>query len=211
MFSIYYNIHSTDKDTMVVIDATDTDCYSQAAVIFKKIQGPLALKSKGQLLLCYELCTLNLAEIVVQFYTMTGYDSTNRFYGHGKNSIYDKVSRVSHLRDLIIDVGKEPPLSDSVRKMMKTFVIQTIYGDSKSETPWEAKSVKWKSMKKKSTLRLCPDDDTLDHYCEPANYLSHIQLHSEVYNHPSPIGHGWMLVDGRCHPVRNRLLLFQTT
>ena len=184
MFSIYYNIHSTDKDTMVVIDATGTDCYSQAAVIFKKIQGPLALKSKGQLLLCYELCTLNLAEIVVQFYTMTGYDSTNRFYGHGKNWIYDKISRVSHLRDLIIDVGKEPPLSDSVRK---------------------------KSMKKKSTLRLCPDDDTLDHYCEPVNYLSHIQLHSEVYNHPSPIGHGWMLVDGPCHPVRNRLLLFQTT
>ena len=35
--------------------------------------------------------------------------------------------------------------------------------------------------------------------------VSELQLLSEAYNHPSPIGHGWMLVDGRCRPVRNRL------
>ena len=29
MFSIYYNIGSIDKDTMAVIDATDTDFYAQ--------------------------------------------------------------------------------------------------------------------------------------------------------------------------------------
>ena len=60
-------------------------------------------------------------------------------------------------------------------------------------------------MKKKSSLRLCSDDDTLDHYCERPNYLSYIQLHPEVYNHPSPIKHGWMLADGRCRPVRNNV------
>ena len=27
----------------------------------------------------------------------------------------------------------------------------------------------------------------------------------QVYNHPSPIGQVWMLVDGRSCPVRNRL------
>ena len=136
---------------------------------------------------------------------MTVCDSNNGFYGHGKNSVYDKISRVLHLWDLIIDVGKERPLSDSVSKVMKTFVIQAIYGNNKSQSPGEATSVKWKSMKKKSTLRLCPDDDTLDHYCERASYISYIQLHPEVYNHPSSTGHGWMLVDGRCCPVRNRL------
>ena len=39
MFSIYYNIRSTDSDTMVVTDTTDTDCYAQAATISKKIQS----------------------------------------------------------------------------------------------------------------------------------------------------------------------------
>ena len=37
------------------------------------------------------------------------------------------------------------------------------------------------------------------------NHLSYIQLQPELYNHPSPIGHGWMLVDGRFRPVRKRL------
>ena len=134
MFSIYYNIRSTDKDTMIVIDTTDTDCYAQAAAISKEIKGPLALKRKGQLISCNELCPPNLAEIIVQSYKMTGCDSNNEFHGHGKNSIYDKISRVSHLRDLITDIGKELLLSDSVRKVMKSFVIQAIYGDNKSET-----------------------------------------------------------------------------
>ena len=70
---------------------------------------------------------------------------------------------------------------------MKTFVIQAIYGDNESKTPGEARTVKWKTIKKKSTLRLCPDDDTLDYFCERANYLSYIQLHPEIYNHPSPL------------------------
>ena len=101
MFSIHYNIRSTDKDTMVV---TDTD--TETAAIYKKIWGPLALKRKDQLISCNGFCPPNLAEFIVQFYTMTGCDSNNVFHGHGKNSIYDKISRVSHLRDLIIDVGK---------------------------------------------------------------------------------------------------------
>ena len=204
MFSIHYNICSTDKDTMVVIYATDTDCYSQAATISKKIQGRLALKRKGQLISCNEFCPPNLVEIIVQFYAITVCYSSNGFYGYGKNSIYDKISRVLHLRDLIINVGKKLPLSDSVRKVMNTFVIQAM-DDNKSETLGEARSVKWKSMKKKSTLRLCPVDDNLDHYCKRANYLSYIQLHPEVYNHPSLVGHGWMLLDGSFRPVRNRL------
>ena len=102
-----------------------------------------------------------------------------------------------------MDVGKELLLSNSVHRVMKTFVIQAIYGDNKSETPGEARSVTWKI--REITNRLCPDDDTLDHYYEQNNYLSYIQLHPEVYNHTSPIGIGWTLVDGLCRPVRSRL------
>ena len=44
--TIYYNIRSTDKDTMVVINATSTYCYVQAAVVSKRIQSSVALKRK---------------------------------------------------------------------------------------------------------------------------------------------------------------------
>ena len=84
MFSIYYNIRSTDKDAMILIDTTDTDCYAQAAAISNEIQGPLALKRKGQLISCNELCPPNLAEIIVQPYKMTECDSNNGFHGHEK-------------------------------------------------------------------------------------------------------------------------------
>lgn len=60
-FSVCYNICSTDKDTITVIDATDPDCYSQTAETSKKIQDQLALKRKGQLILYNELCLPYLA------------------------------------------------------------------------------------------------------------------------------------------------------
>ena len=47
MFPIYYNIRSTDKDMMVVINAKNADCCVQPAAISKKIQGLLALKRKA--------------------------------------------------------------------------------------------------------------------------------------------------------------------
>ena len=205
MFSIYNLILSTDEDTLVVIDAADTDCYAQASAIAKLIKGLLAIKRKDKLISCHSLCSTNVAEVMIQFHTMTGCDANNGFYGHGKSSIYEKIEKVPQLRNLIKNVGGELPLSDNTRKLMKAFVIEAIYGDSKHLIPGEARAAKWRSLKKKSTLRLCPDDDTLDHYCERANFLSYIQLHPEIYNHPSPIGHGWMLVDGHCRPVRNKL------
>jgi len=36
-----------------------------------------------------------------------------------------------------------------------------------------------------------------------ANYLTYLVLHPLLKKHPSPIGHGWALVDGNCHPVRH--------
>ena len=205
MFSIYHKIRTYDDDTLVVIDAADTDCYAQSAAISKLISGPLAIKRKEQLIKCDELCSSNIADIIIQFYTMTGCDSNNGFYGHGKNSIFEKLTKVARFRDMIKDVGKVLPLPDATRKLMKSFVIEVIYGDSKSVTSAEARAAKWKTLKKKSTLRLCPDDDTLNHYCDRANYLSYIQLHPELYMHPPPIGHGWWLADGHCRPIRNTL------
>ena len=78
------------------------------------------------------------------------------FYGHGKDSVYDNISRVSHLQDLIINVKKAVPLSDSVRKVIKTFVIQAICGDGKSKTSGEARSFKWKHIKKEINALTVP-------------------------------------------------------
>ena len=93
---------------------------------------------------------------------------------------------------------------------MKEFVIQVIYGDCKNKTPGQARAAKWKSIKKKSILQLCPDTDFLNHVCDRANYLAYVELHPEIQDHPSLIGNGWMLVDGRCRPIRHSLSALPT-
>ena len=60
-----------------------------------------------------------------------------------------------------------------------------------------ARAAKWKKQKKKSLIRL-PSDDI-----KRANFLACIQRHPDLRRHPSPIGHGWELVNGRCRPVRH--------
>jgi hypothetical protein len=54
----------------------------------------------------------------------------------------------------------------------------------------EARAEQWRKMKKKNTLRLIPDEDTLEHICEWANYLSYCQKNFQMRDHPPPIGNG---------------------
>ena len=52
-------------------------------------------------------------------------------------------------------------------------------------------------------MRLLPDDDSLEQHIKHANFLAYIQRHPDLRRHPSPIGHGWELVNGCCRPVRH--------
>ncbi|KAI4830419.1 hypothetical protein KUCAC02_002049 [Chaenocephalus aceratus] len=67
----------------------------------------------------------------------------------------------------------------------------------------EARAAKWRTIKKKSFIRLPPDADSLRQHCLRANYLAYLVRHPSLKHHPSPIGHGWELVGGCCRPVRH--------
>ena len=60
-------------------------------------------------------------------------------------------------------------------------------------------------MKKKSTQRLIFYNDTLSHTYPHFNYLSYCQRIFHLQDHPSPLGHGWDIVNGKCRPVRYTL------
>ena len=82
------------------------------------------------------------------------------------------------------------------------FTREILYADAKSTSMAEARATKWKSLKNKSFTRLPPDEDSLRQHCTRANYLSYLIRHPSIKNHPSPIGNGWEIVNGRCRPVR---------
>ena len=93
---------------------------------------------------------------------------------------------------------------------MKRFIIHVVYGDMHNITAGDARAEKWKKLKKKSTLRLCPDDDSLTFLCDRANYLAYIGIHADIKDHPSPIGNGWALQDGLLHAIRYTKSAFST-
>ena len=83
------------------------------------------------------------------------------------------------------------------------FTRHVIYGNNKSSSMAEARAAKWKKMENKSFIRLPSDGDRLHQHCLCTNYLAYLVRHPALKHHPSPLGHGWDLVDGRCRPVRH--------
>ena len=91
-------------------------------------------------------------------------------------------------------------MEEDLFKELFHFTRDVIYGDIRSISMAEACAVKWKIMKKKHFIQLPPDEDSLRQHCLRVNYLVR---HHSLKNHPSPLGHGWELENGRCRPVRH--------
>jgi hypothetical protein len=85
---------------------------------------------------------------------------------------------------------------------LEQFVIRYVYCNTTNKRLAEVRAAKWTALKKKKIIRLVPDPDSLRSHLERANYLAYLQKHYQLQRHPSPIGHGWHLVNGLCLPVR---------
>ena len=93
------------------------------------------------------------------------------------------------------------PIPSLVLNNLKKFVVRYVYGSVVIGCA-ETRAKQWKKMKEKSTQRLMPDDDTLNHICVRANYLAYCQKNFHLDRHPSPIGNGWEIMNSKCRPVR---------
>ena len=132
----------------VVIDAEGMDVYIQAAAISHDIPGILCIKNQKQLFFCRGMCTENFAKCLIPFHVLTGCDANSCFFGHGKMSLYEKLSKSTAAGSLISKCGEGLPLSDDVLNNLKSFVICYIYGDKQSSSLNLARATKWKQQKK---------------------------------------------------------------
>lgn len=85
---------------------------------------------------------------------------------------------------------------------MKTFVLTKIYGESAGISFRQARASKWRKQKRKSTVTLPPDQDSLSIHLQRTSYITYCQIHYRNKDHPS-ICHGWELRSGRCRPIRH--------
>ena len=95
------------------------------------------------------MCTEDFAKCVIPLHVLTGCDANSCFFGHGKMSLYEKLSKSTEARSLISKCGEGLPLSDDVLNDLKSFVIRYIYGDTQSSSLNLARATKWKRQKKK--------------------------------------------------------------
>ena len=160
-------------------------------------------KRNKETVLCRGMLTEEMAHCIVQLHCFTGCDANSGFFGKGKSSLYDKVAKSSVARQQLSRCGESHHLGEDVEQDLFAFTRQVIYGDKKSSTMAEACASKWKTMKKKSCIRLPPDADCLHQHCLRANYVAYLVHHPILKEHPSSLGHGWELVNGRCRPVRH--------
>ena len=93
--------------------------------------------------------------------------------------------------------GESLQLSHDALNDLNIFVMRYVYGDVRSSSIDLLRADKWRWQKNKSLMRLPPDDDCLKQHITRANFLAYIQRHPELRDHPSPVGYGWTLVNGR--------------
>ena len=205
MLTIYSQLRRNGLETPVVLDTEDTDVYVQSAYVAHTLPGLHIYRNtlERKYVDCQLLCSRELAMIIIQLHAMTGCDSNSAFFGHGKKKIIDNVKSNPEARNLLKPCGESLELTRSTVDDLTKFVIRYIYNDRKSSTPTEARVKKYKSFKKKKSLsRLPPDNDSLKFHIKRANYLAFIQLQYSLKDHPTPIGNGWHLVNGKCYAER---------
>ena len=59
------------------------------------------------------------------------------------------------------------------------------------------------SRRKRSLIRMIPDNDSLLLHFKRVNYICYIQKNFHLKEHPSPLLHGWCLENDLCLPIRH--------
>ena len=202
MCTAYSLIRETFPNLDIVMDTADTDNYVQAAFISHQLQGNLFIKHKDGYINSYDLLDDDTSEVVIPAHIFGGGDHTNSFYGKGKKKYMDRIINDEEARELLSDVGSDPDLDNDVKYDMEQFLLTKIYGCSPGLSCGEARAEKWRKQKKKNTLNLPPDSDSLHHDLQRVNYLTYIMKNFHLKEHPTPIGRGWELVNGSIRAVR---------
>lgn len=203
MFTMYSVLRSEGYKAAVILDTEDSDNYVQAAYVAHMMPGVLCLKRKHQLIDGKRLCSEDMSQSIIPIHVISGCDHNSGFFGASKLLIVGRLVKSEEARKLLASCGAELPAPQNVISDLEQFVIRYVYGNTKSKTPAEARAAKWRAQKKKSTMRLMPDSDSLYQHLLRANYLAYLLKHYQLQRHPSPIGHGWHLVNGLCLPVRS--------
>ena len=203
LFSAYTKLRASSYNGTVVIDSEDTNVYAQTAYVSQQLRGELLIKRKHEYVNCPDLLSAEVSSIIIPLHVITVSDHTSSFYGHGKKQVLSKVINDLDAGELLKQVGEHVELHKEVEVDMTAFVICNIYAEHGDRG--QARASKWHKLKKKSTMRLPPDTNSSNFHLQRTNFIAYCQRHNALQEHPSALGHGWEIMNGKCGPVRHTL------
>ena len=107
----------------------------------------------------YNYLGSNIAEHLLQFYSLTGCDSTSYFYRVGKIKVWKKLMKQTDELKLIESVGKTKHSTEDIENCQK-FVQTVMYSGKEDEHYVDTQVRLYKSQSTKTSLSLPPDPDS---------------------------------------------------
>ena len=87
-----------------------------------------------------------------------------------QHSVLEKMITYPKAKELLERVVESLELEDEFTADMKEFIISNVYAESVDVTCGQARASKLHKLKKKSTICLPPDDNSLDFHVERTNW-----------------------------------------
>ena len=76
--------------------------------------------------------TEEIAACIVPLHCLTGCNANSRFYGKGKLSVYDKVSRSAEAQERLSKYGNSLDIEEAIEELFE-FTRLAVYGDKMSK------------------------------------------------------------------------------
>ena len=161
----------------------------QAAYVAHQVPGVLLIKRKDGPVNCMDLVGKSISDVIIAAHCISGCDYTPGQYGHGKTQLIKQLKKDPGARALLSSVGTKASIDDATLYDMEQFVLEKTYGSHPGSTCAEARAQKWRKQKKKNTLTLPPDSDSLRH--QTTSHTALRTMNSE--NTPLLLGMGGQL------------------
>ena len=137
MFYIIHAIRQTGNHNTIIIDV-----FVLRSLVSHIESGALGIRKKKSSFYCNELCSPELASIIVQLHVFTGSNSTSVFFGRGNNYVVKNVLKnIEDAKLLLDDLGKTLTIPEAVYKKILLFVLRYVYSDKKKLKMAESRSL----------------------------------------------------------------------
>ncbi|XP_071812536.1 uncharacterized protein [Apostichopus japonicus] len=188
----------------IVIKSPDTDVFIIGIAMSPKLESSKLYFNTGKeeknRTISLQAIQLDLGEettkVMIGLHCFTGCDSTSSFYGKGKTRPLKLILDNERYRQAFQALGEAFTLTDDVISTLEDFVCK-LYNMQEHSSVNDARYALF-SMATRQEDIMPPNRDALLKHSQRANYQAAIwkrgfESHPDI---PSPVGHGWKLVEG---------------